>query len=116
MIGNTTRSILNAPVVTGDFVILVLGNSSVTPSLTTAMGTAFAGLGSSTIRSGAIKSIVISNDSGAVAYIKTRDGAVAGRGIKLADGDSLFLAIDTLPTGVDEIYYEGTSLSVAVFY
>ena len=104
MIGNTTRSILNAPVVTGDFVILVLGNSSVTPSLTTAMGTAFAGLGSSTIRSGAIKSIVISNDSGAVAYIKTRDG------------DSLFLAIDTLPTGVDEIYYEGTSLSVAVFY
>ena len=116
MIGTTTRSILNAPVVTSDFVILKLGNSSTTASLNTAMGTAFAALTSTTIRSGPIKSMVISNDSGAVAYIKTRDGAAAGRGIKLADGDSLFLAISTLPTGVDEIYYEGASLSVALFY
>ena len=116
MIGNITRSTLNAPVVTNDFVILGLGSSAVTQSLTTAIATASAALASATIRSGPIKSLVISNDSGAVAYIKTRDGAAAGRGIKLADGDSLFLAVAELPTGVDEIYYEGTSLSVALFY
>ena len=115
-VGHTTRDTLNLPVVNGDFIIVGLTASVGTG--TDLIRTIRANIAALPLtRNSDIKSIIISNDGGSDAWIKSQTGAAAGKGIKLADGDSLFLALAS-EADVD-IQYEtaaGATLSVAVFY
>tara|TARA_R110002012_G_scaffold311969_1_gene521993 strand:+ start:1664 stop:2044 length:381 start_codon:yes stop_codon:yes gene_type:complete len=119
-----TQTLANLPVVNGDFTVVQVPSSGAGATgvdFMAALDLALNNLGAALPKTfpSVKRAIVISNDHATVpCYIRSRGSNTDNRGIKIAAGESLFLAITGVPGGGNEIYYQATSgtLSVAVYF
>jgi hypothetical protein len=121
-----TQTLANLPVVNGDFVIVDVPSSGggatgvdFLAAVDTALTAAGAALSPAKTFPKIKRAIVVSNDHATVpCYIRSRATNTDNRGIKIAAGESLFLALAGTPVAGNEIFYQATSgtLSVAVYF
>jgi hypothetical protein len=111
------REETNLPTVNQDFIVVPLtlhaGRDLITATMA-AVAAAAAAMGTQTYPA-MPKALIVSNDGGATAWIKSEESAAVGKGIVLAANESIFLPI--AGRAHDPLWYESTAtLSVAVFF